>query len=401
MTRATEGSPELALADGLTLSDWIAASEGFRRFAGRLADGVYCKDLDGRFVYLNDASLRAFDLLGGAPALGQRLIDLCAVPEARAIDEHDNAALASGNAQVTTERFVAAGYARTYVVTRLPLRDAGGQVCGLACLWVERHALGEGVELHTGSQDPVDPRAAPATPVDAAFSSRLRDQFLGVVAHDLRSPLNGIQSWANVLEMQLKGDAPPLAARALAGIKAGVEEQMRLIEKLLDTTRILNGTVALTPQRVPVRPALDVAMSAVEALAGAREVRIASTFATAHDAQVNADPARLEQMVQLLLTTAIQCAPGGSEVHLELRADHDGVDLIVRDTGPIALDAGETIAFEAARQPASNERGSETGTGMDLSLVRRLAELHGGHASANVASDGHAVMSVHLPLAPG
>lgn len=384
-------------ADGASLSDWIASSPGFRLFSGRLKDGVCCKDLEGRFVYINDAALRAFDLLGAAPAVGHRLVDLCAVAEARAIETNDRAAMDAGETLVTTERFVAAGYARTYVVTRLPLRDTNAEVCGLACLWVERHALDDGMALHSrpnASQRP----AATAEESDAEFSSRIRDQFLGVVAHDLRSPLNGIQSWANVLEMQLKGDGSPLATRALAGIKNGIEEQMRLIERLLDTTRILNGTVALTPRRVPMRPALDAALASVQDAAGARNIRVASTFASSHDVVVHADPARLEQLVRLLLASAVHCAPERSEVQLELRADHAGVDIMVRDQGAFVGGHAEPTAFESARPASTSRAGGDGNVGMDLSLVRRLAELHGGHAHAAAASDGSVAMTVHLPL---
>src|SRR5438445_13284887 len=90
-------------------------------------------------------------------------------------------------------------------------------------------------------------------------STRARDRFLAIVSHELRSPLNAIQSWAYVLARQLE-DASPAIQRALAGIRSGVEQQARLIEDLLDASRIMSGKLPLRRQPVALRPTVQAAV---------------------------------------------------------------------------------------------------------------------------------------------
>src|SRR5690606_32818708 len=97
--------------------------------------------------------------------------------------------------------------------------------------------------------------------IQAETAARARDEFLAIVSHELRAPLNGIQSWAHVLENYVKdATAVPLAKRALQGIKTGVSQQVRLIEDLLDVTRMMSGKLRLVRQPLALLPTLQAAV---------------------------------------------------------------------------------------------------------------------------------------------
>ncbi|MGH8515933.1 MAG: PAS domain-containing protein, partial [Panacagrimonas sp.] len=133
----TRGAPHMT---GVLLQAWHAGGETLGAIAGPMLEPVLCSDREGRFLYANDAALRALDLFGGPPVSGYRLIELCAASDALRITAHDRAVLQSGESSVRDERFAAAGYAHHWQVTRLPLRDPDGCVRGLLSLWIERRA---------------------------------------------------------------------------------------------------------------------------------------------------------------------------------------------------------------------------------------------------------------------
>lgn len=377
--------------------------EAFHRFAGRLDDALFCKDTECRLTYANDSALRAVDLFGGAHAIGHRLSELCPTPDADRIERHDRAVIMSGETSVVNENFVAAGYARGYLVTRVPLRCADGEVCGLACLWVERRAASGVDDVRDQAHSQLERKhllaAERAERQRAEFATRARDQLLGIVSHDLRSPLNGIQSWANVLETQLPPDASPITKRALDGIKSGVEQQVRLIEDLLDATRILSGRVNLSNVSVPFLPIVRSAVEGAETDATAREIRIVTEL-EGTDQSVQGDPERLRQIVAHLLSNAVRHAPARSDVGVRLDRVGNRLRLGVTDRGKSAAPGSASSVFEWFRHEEMASARSQAAFGLELALARHLTELHGGTVSVNSAGTEQGVtFEVQLPLA--
>jgi len=221
----------------------------------------------------------------------------------------------------------------------------------------------------------------------AEIAAHARDQFLSIAAHDLRSPLNGIQSWTNVLQMQIPADASPLMVRALAGIKNGVEQQARLIEELLDTARILNGSLELHITDVSAAAAIQAAVAQAGDLAATRGVRLATETTTSPDL-IRADAARLEQMARLLLSNALASAPQESGVTIALACSDGSLRLRVKHQGLASRTGAEGIGAGE-----SEARTADIG----LLLVRRLAEFHGGSFLATTANDGSTTLEVALP----
>ena len=381
---------------------WPVSDDTLTAFASRLDHPVCVKDLDCRYRYANDAALRAVDLFGGAPVIGERLSTLCPSPDAARIEQHDQSVMESGATCMLEEAFVAAGHSRRYLVTRVALRDAGGRVCGLACLGVERRASAS-APGHPERGDREHLLAAERDARERAERAlQARDRFLAVLAHDLRSPLNGIQVWANVLEKQLPAELPPLMRRALDGIRNGIDHQVRLIEDLLDATRIMSGGLSLSVSTQALGPLVQAAVENVAEAAALRGVEIRLDLGGHAGETVRGDPHRLQQIVRKLLSNAIEFSPPQAAVDAVLERDGGTLKLSVRDQGPGVDPAVLPRLFEwfGQEQPpgARHHDGMVTG----LALVRRLAELHAGQlgaSSAGAGADAGASFELRLPLA--
>ena len=233
--------------------------------------------------------------------------------------------------------------------------------------------------------------------MQAEAAARGRDQFLAVVSHELRSPLNGIQSWTHVLESYLDTESPPIR-RALAGIKTGVQQQVRLIEDLLDATQLTAGKMQLVKQPIRLQPVLQSAVSRVSAAAEARHVTIETDFGTT-DGHVVGDAERLEQVVWNLLSNAVKFSTEHASVHVALRNEGGDAIITVRDTGRGIAPEFLPYLFVPFRQADGSRTRRAGGIGLGLMLVRRLTEMHGGRVVAfSAGEDKGATFSVYLPL---
>jgi PAS domain S-box-containing protein len=233
--------------------------------------------------------------------------------------------------------------------------------------------------------------------MQAEAAARARDQFLAVVSHELRSPLNGIQSWTHVLESYLDTESPPVR-RALAGIKTGVQQQVRLIEDLLDATQLTAGKMQLVKQPIRMQPVLQSAVSRVSAAAEARHVTIQTDFGSA-DGHVIGDAERLEQVVWNLLSNAVKFSTENSTVHLALRNEGGDAIITVRDAGRGIAPEFLPYLFVPFRQADGSRTRRAGGIGLGLMLVRRLTEMHGGKVVAfSAGEDKGATFSIYLPL---
>ena len=253
----------------------------------------------------------------------------------------------------------------------------------------------------------VNPRAAalPHSGVENACSP-LPDieQFLAVVAHELRSPLNGIQSWTHVLEAQL-GDATPAMQRALTGIKTGVDQQVRLLDGLMDAAAVLGGSLQLTARPFVLRVVLDEAIEVVSAEAANKEISLNSDLRL-EDQCVSGEPQRIRQLFVNLLENAIRYTPAGGVVNLSARVRSAVQEqargtamIVVRDTGRGITEARLAHLFEPFYQGTELEGRRGAGVGLGLAVVRQLVLLHGGCVAVSSAGENRGCeFSVCLPL---
>lgn len=228
-----------------------------------------------------------------------------------------------------------------------------------------------------------------------------RDQFLAMLSHELRNPLAAVNN-ATAL-MASDGVDKAASDRALAIVHRQVLKMSRLLDDLLDVSRITHGKIELRRRHVDLRVTVQESMAAVQNQSERAELKLALSNALPDAAvTVFGDPERLEQVLVNLLTNAIKYTPPGGSVRLTLTSDQENARIEVADTGVgVPKDKMHEI-FELFYQSDATLDRSDGGMGVGLTLVQSVVELHGG--SVSVASDGLGAGSrftVSLPLANG
>jgi PAS domain S-box-containing protein len=229
----------------------------------------------------------------------------------------------------------------------------------------------------------------------AEAANRSKDEFLAMVSHELRSPLNAILGYTRMLRACPAGSED--AVKATTVIERSAKAQLQIVEDLLDSARIIAGKLRIEPGLVDLVPVVEAAIDTARSAAEAKGVMLAADFGPLPE-QVLGDPTRLQQIVWNLLTNAVKFTPEGGRVELRMEGDADSVRITVNDTGKGIEPAFLPFVFDHFRQadPSSSRR--HGGLGLGLSIVKHLVELHGG--TITVASEGKgrgAAFTVTLP----
>jgi hypothetical protein len=236
---------------------------------------------------------------------------------------------------------------------------------------------------------------------EAEAANRRKDQFLAVLSHELRQPLNTTLGWLSVLRRQHVD--PVQQVRALDALERSTRAQARMIDELLDIARIEAGKVTLERRAVSLGPLIAETVESLQHEAKAK----ALTLGTQLDPEarfVSADLDRLRQVLMNLLANAIKYTPSGGRVQVRLAAAEGVVRIVVSDTGiGIEPDLLPHV-FEPFRQADARSAGTQGGLGLGLGLaiVREIVEMHGGTVEAQ--SDGRgrgATFIVTLPMIAG
>ncbi|MEX2221445.1 MAG: GAF domain-containing protein [Candidatus Rokuibacteriota bacterium] len=232
---------------------------------------------------------------------------------------------------------------------------------------------------------------------EAEGASRMKDEFLATLSHELRSPLQPLLNWAYLLRSPNLD--PASSERALDAIERSTKTLGQLIEDLLDVSRIVTGKLRLQarPVRLPgmVRAALEAVESAALAKSVALEARIEPDLPA-----VLGDPDRLQQVLWNLLSNGIKFTPKGGRVTVSVAGRNSEVVLTVADTGAGIKREFLPHVFERFRQAESSTNRAYGGLGLGLAIVRHLVELHGGSVSVQSEGEGQgATFSVRLPVA--
>jgi len=235
---------------------------------------------------------------------------------------------------------------------------------------------------------------------DAERANRHKDEFLANVSHELRTPLNAILGWARMLgSMQL---SPDRAAHAITIVERNAVALARIIEDLLDVSRIVAGTLQLSPQPIDLAVLTRGALDAVRPTAAAKGVSLTLSSDPAALLPINADPARLQQVILNVVANAIKFTPADGRVDLFIEPAAESVALRVVDTGQgISADFLPHV-FERFRQADGATTRRQSGLGLGLAIVRQIIELHGG--SVNASSEGvgrGSTFTIRLPIAGG
>jgi signal transduction histidine kinase len=232
---------------------------------------------------------------------------------------------------------------------------------------------------------------------EAQRANKAKDEFLAVLSHELRTPLNAMLGWVQLLRGGKLQEAQ--RAQAIEIIERNANAQARLIEDLLDVSRIVSGQMTISAQPVDLVPVLREALQSVAPSAHEKGLALESDIAEDH-ACVAGDRARLQQITVNLLSNAIKFSDHGSIV-ASLRRRDGRVIVEVRDSGIGIEPAFLPFVFERFRQADSSRTRTHGGLGLGLAITRHLVEAHGGHIAASSAGHGlGATFSIDLPEAP-
>jgi PAS domain S-box-containing protein len=220
---------------------------------------------------------------------------------------------------------------------------------------------------------------------DAEQASRLKDEFLATLSHELRSPLNAIVGWVHIARRNA-GDNPELS-RSLDTIERNVRAQTQIVNDLLDMSRIMTGQVRLDMQTIDLRDAVWNAVEAARPAADAKRVRFEKSLEKSIG-WTRVDPQRLQQMLWNLLVNAVKFTPPGGRVRVSLERVNSHAEIVIEDSGVGIAPSFLPHVFERFRQADGSTTRRHGGLGLGLSIVKSLVELHGGTVRADSPGEG-------------
>ena len=238
-------------------------------------------------------------------------------------------------------------------------------------------------------------------------ADRLKDEFMAVVSHELRTPLTAISGYADILLRRLSGPLNERQERQVTGVRDASRRLLSLINDLLDVSKLEAGTLDLHPGALDPSSVIDRAAASVRVIASTKGVSIFVRESAQPLPAVRADDERLQQILTNLLMNAIKFTPQGGSVWIAAAAQQvpTGAEVVFRveDTGVGLAPSQLARVWDRFYQAESSSTRRFGGAGLGLSIVRRLAELHGGRVEAASAGVGRgSTFAVYLPAAdPG
>jgi signal transduction histidine kinase len=227
-------------------------------------------------------------------------------------------------------------------------------------------------------------------------ATRAKDEFLATLGHELRSPMTAIRGWIQLLkEGALNAEE---ASDALSMIDSSTRVQARIIEDLMDVSRIIAGKVMIEPSDIQLAPVIENVVATFRPAAALRGINLTASV-PAEPLLVSADATRLQQIGWNLISNAIKFTPRGGFVHVSLAREDGSAVFRVRDTGEGISPEVLPHVFERYRQEEGDAKKSRQGLGLGLAIVRHLVESHGGTIRAFSEGKGKgAELIVTLPL---
>ena len=338
-----------------------------------IGDGVIATDLDGKIVFMNDTA-QELTGCGTSEAIGTPLEETF-----RILDEDHRLPASNPALQAIREDSVVGLANHTLLVSRYgtergvdhnasPIRDDQGQVDGAVLIFrdiTDRNQLEK--ELRARVEE-------------LAEADRRKDQFLAMLGHELRNPLAALESGLTLIQRDLDPDE---AEWARSMVRRQVRHLARLVDELLDASRMNRGTIELRTETVQPAEVITRAVESLRTLAEKEKHQLLVSIEP-NLPELQADPTRLAQLCENLLSNAIKFTPSGGriEVSLSLSTDQSWLVLLVRDTGNGITKEFLPRLFEPFTQANTSLAREEGGLGLGLTLVKTIAALHGGTVEA-------------------
>ena len=356
-------------------------------------------DRNGNIVAVNEAwehfaESNCVEEQIGSTGVGQNYLKVCEMPDAfegntKEIPENLKAVLRGEIHSFTIEYpCYSPQEERWFLMQVSAMRDAdGGAVISHIDITDRKKAESDREEFLKREQ---------AARKEAEIANRMRDEFLATVSHELRAPLNSILGWGRLLE---KGNLDEITTKkAINTIVRNAESQNRLIEDLLDVSRIISGKLRLEVMTIKPISLVESALETVRPAAEAKGIKL-EIKEDVEISHISGDPNRLQQVIWNLLSNAIKFTPNDGRVTLEIERSEDFVELRVKDTGVGIKEEFLPHVFDRFRQADASSIRKFGGLGLGLAIVRHITEMHGG--TVDVFSEGEdkgSTFTVKLPL---
>jgi PAS domain S-box-containing protein len=367
-----------------------ATEERYRSLVEASPDVLFVND-QGKIAYANAMAVRFFGAQDLSELIGRSPLDFVA-PNSRALVESriKQLTLLGGNAGAVAEDWV-----------RLDGTIVPAEAIAAAVPWRGGHAiqviLRDISERVRAEEEKARLLASERAARSAAeHASRMKDEFLATLSHELRTPLNAIVGWSHLL-LQDSSNAEDLK-QGLSTIERNARVQARLIEDLLDMSRIISGKLRMDFQRVLPSAFIEAAIGSVMPTADAKGIQLEKDLDPLAG-PVSGDGGRLQQVVWNLLSNAIKFTPRGGTVRVALKRNDQLVEILVSDTGQGIAPEFLPFVFDRFRQADASTTRRHGGLGIGLAIAKQLVELHGGSIAVDSPGEGQGSrFLVTLPL---
>ncbi len=296
------------------------------------------------------------------------------------------------NIELSAETAAQPGVVRHFIGSYYPIKNGDGRTLGINVVVMEitqRKKIEEERERLL--------RQEKAARAEAEAANRMKDEFLATISHELRTPLTSILGWARMLTSGSLSE--PQERHAVDVIAQSAQSQARLIDDILDVSRIITGRLKLDAQPVEIERVFQAAIDVVRPSAEAKGIALRTMIDT-QGAIVPGDANRLQQAIWNLLSNAVKFTNEGGRIEARLTRDEGRIEISVADTGIGVEPQFLPYVFERFRQADSASTRKYSGLGLGLAIVRHIVEMHGGGVSASSPGKGQgATFKIYLPLA--
>lgn len=370
-------------------SEWLQVT------LSSIGDAVISTDIDGRVTFMN----RVAESLTGwsqAEALGRSLSEVF-----HALNEQNRQPVENPALRALSTGTIGGLANPTILIARDgtewpiddsagPIRTEHGEVTGVVLIFREiterRRLESEREQLLASAQ---------VAQQEAEQANRLKDEFLATASHELRTPLTAVVGWSRLLRTG-KLDAEN-SARALEAIERNASLQTKLIDDLLDVSRIITGKLSLDRRPIEMAHVVSDAVNTVRPAADAKNITIETRF-DADAGPVLGDANRLQQVVWNLISNAVKFTPKNGRIEVALMRVDSQIEISVCDSGEGINPEFLPYVFDRFRQADGKSTRSHSGLGLGLAIVRQLVELHGGTVYAHSDGPGRGAMfTLRLP----